>query len=44
MDPIRLAFDDVSYESDVLNAIRLIRRHSHSEIAVYVLYNFSRNA
>jgi hypothetical protein len=40
LDPIRFAFDDVSYEADVLRAIRLARKHSTKEIMVYVLYNF----
>ena len=38
--PIRLAYDDVAYEEDVLRAIRLARQHSKREIVVYVLYNF----
>lgn len=40
LNPIRFAFDDVSYEADVLRAIRLARKHSTKEIMVYVLYNF----
>lgn len=40
LDPIRFAFDDVSYEADILRAIRLARKYSTKEITVYVLYNF----
>lgn len=38
--PIRFAFDNVAMEPHVLRAIRLARKHSGSEIRVYVLYNF----
>ena len=40
LDPVRFAFDDISYEADVLKAIRLAKKYSNKEIVVYVLYNF----
>lgn len=40
LDPVRFAFDDISYEQDVLRAIRLAKKVSNREIRVYVLYNF----
>ncbi len=41
MDPIRFAFDQVSSEADVLQAIKLSKKYTRSEIRVYVLYNFT---
>jgi len=40
INPIRFAFDDISYEKYVLKAIRLAKKYSKNEIRVYVLYNF----
>ena len=41
IDPIRFAFDNISYEKSVLRAIRLAKKYSKNEIRVYVLYNFN---
>lgn len=40
LNPVRLAFDDVNYENDVLSAVRIAKKYSKREIMVYVLYNF----
>lgn len=40
IDPIRLAFDDVNYENDVLKAINIVKKYSNKETMAYVLYNF----
>lgn len=40
IDPIRFAFDDVSYEKFVVRAVQLAKKYSKKEIRVYVLYNF----
>jgi len=39
IDPIRFAFDDISYEKQVIKAIRTAKKYTNREIAVYVLYN-----
>lgn len=41
IDPIRFAFDDISYEKSVLKAIEIAKKHTSREISVYVLYNFN---
>jgi len=40
LDPVRFAFDDISYVKSVLKAIRLAKNYFNSEIRIYVLYNF----
>lgn len=40
IDPIRFAFDQISYEDDIIKAIHLAKKYSKKEIRVYVLYNF----
>lgn len=40
IDPVRFAFDDITYEKSLLRAIRLAKKHTDKEIRVYVLYNF----
>ena len=39
--PIRFAFDSTSSEPYLRKAIKLAKKHSNSEIRVYVLYNFT---
>lgn len=43
IDPIRFAFDDISYEKKIINAITLAQNFfsKGKEIRVYVLYNFN---
>ena len=41
LDPIRFAFDNISYEKHIVNAIHLARKYSTKEIRVYILYNFN---
>lgn len=41
IDPIRFAFDDANSEVHVLQAIKLAKKYTRSEIRVYVLYNFT---
>ena len=41
LEPIRFAFDDIRYEKQIINAIRLAKKYSNKEIRVYVLYNFT---
>ena len=41
LNPIRFAFDHISYEKHIVNAIRLAKKYSTKEIRVYVLYNFN---
>jgi hypothetical protein len=40
IDPIRFAFDDISYETHILRAIKLAKKYAKTEIRVYVLYNY----
>jgi hypothetical protein len=40
IDPIRFAFDDLQSEKQIVEAIRLAKKHTNREIRVYVLYNF----
>jgi hypothetical protein len=40
LNPVRFAFDNITYESSVLKAIRLAKKYFTTEIRVYVLYNF----
>lgn len=40
IDPLRFAFDDISQEKAIVSAIRLAKKMTNKEIAVYVLYNF----
>jgi hypothetical protein len=40
IDPIRFAFDDLRSEDNIVEAIRLAKKHTNKEIRVYVLYNF----
>lgn len=39
-NPLRFAFDDISYETRVLRAIKLAKKYAQTEIRVYVLYNY----
>lgn len=41
LDPIRFAFDNLSDEKAVINAISVAKKFSKKEIRVYVLYNFN---
>jgi len=41
IEPIRFAFDDILYEKQIINAIRLAKKYTNKEIRVYVLYNFT---
>ncbi|MFC1541986.1 hypothetical protein ACFL50_06010 [Candidatus Latescibacterota bacterium] len=41
LDPIRFAFDHISYEKHLINAIHIAKKYSTKEIRVYVLYNFN---
>lgn len=40
LDPIRFAFDDISYERHVLRALELVKKYQRGEVRVYVLYNY----
>lgn len=40
LNPVRFAFDDISYERSILKAIKLSKKCFQREIRVYVLYNF----
>lgn len=40
LNPVRFAFDDISYERSIRKAIKLSKKYFQSEIRVYVLYNF----
>lgn len=40
LNPIRFAFDTITYEKYILRAIHLARKYSKKEIRIYVLYNF----
>ncbi|MGA3116959.1 MAG: hypothetical protein ABSF90_21270 [Syntrophobacteraceae bacterium] len=40
LDPIRFSFDGIGYEDAVVKSIRLAKKYSGREIAVYVLYNY----
>lgn len=39
-NPVRFAFDDISYEESILKAIKQAKKYFRGEIRVYVLYNF----
>lgn len=41
IDPIRFAFDSITSEDSILNAIKLAKKYTRSEIRVYVLYNWT---
>ena len=40
VDPLRFAFDNISYEKYILKAIYIARKNTKTEIRVYVLYNY----
>ncbi len=41
LDPIRFAFDNISYEKDILKAISIAKKNTNTEIRVYVLFNYN---